>query len=61
MAERETISYQSIEIETVDQAIVDWFDKTVDSHVVSPNGDLRKVPVLFAAGRLRLLCLQLYE
>lgn len=42
--------YQSITLETIDQAIKDWFDKTVDSHVKFPNGDRKKVHVGFSSG-----------
>lgn len=45
-----TVEYQNITIETIDQAIFDWFDVTVDSHVEFPNGERRKVPVSFSAG-----------
>ncbi len=44
------VEYQNITIETIDQAIFDWFDKTVDVHVEFPNGERRKVPVSFSAG-----------
>jgi hypothetical protein len=42
--------YHNVTIESIDEAIHSWFDKTVDSHVESPNGDRKKVPVLFGAG-----------
>lgn len=41
---------QEVTIETIDQAVKDWFDKTVDAHVEFPNGDRRKVPVIFSSG-----------
>lgn len=47
MAEHEV--YQNITIESIDQAIVDWFDKSVDAHVVDPAGSRKKVPVGFGA------------
>jgi hypothetical protein len=45
-----TVEYQNITIETIDQAVFDWFDVTVDTHVEFPNGERRKVPVSFSAG-----------
>lgn len=44
------VEYQNITIETIDQAIYDWFDKTVDAHVEFPNGERKKVPVSFSSG-----------
>lgn len=41
---------QNITIETIDQAIYDWLNKTVDSHVEHPNGDRKKVHVTMASG-----------
>lgn len=43
-------SYQNVTIESVDTAINDWLDLTVDAHVPDPNGQRKKVPVLFASG-----------
>ena len=45
-----TGKYQNVGIETIDRAIRDWFDKTVDVRVRIPNGDLMKVPVQFSQG-----------
>lgn len=39
----------NVTIESVDRAIRDWFDKSVDARVDSPNG-LHKVPVYFSSG-----------
>ncbi len=44
------VEYQNITIETIDQAVFDWFDRTVDVHVEFPSGERRKVPVSFSAG-----------
>ena len=50
MAKTEHVEVQKVTLETVDQAIKDWFDKTVDSYVEFPNGDRKKVQVVFASG-----------
>jgi len=42
--------YQNVTFETIDQAVVSWFDQTVDAHVLQPNGDRKKVVVNFSAG-----------
>lgn len=39
-----------IRIEDVDRGVKLWFDRTVDAHAVSPQGERRKVPVTFASG-----------
>lgn len=44
------VELQTVRIETIDQAINDWFDRTVDAHVETTGKDLKKVPVLFASG-----------
>jgi hypothetical protein len=49
MAE-EKVEIPNFSIETIDQAITDWFSKTVDAHVECPGFDRKKVPVIFAAG-----------
>jgi len=49
MAEEHTY-YENITLETIDQAIKDWFDLTVDSHVNFPNGERKKVAVGFSSG-----------
>ena len=41
---------QVVTFETIDQAIKDWFDKTVDVHVKTPGGDRKKVPVNWSSG-----------
>lgn len=41
---------QTITLETIDQAVKDWFDRTVDAHVTHPNGDRKKVSVGWSAG-----------
>ena len=40
---------QNVTIESIDAAILDWFDRTVDAHVDDPVGK-RKVPVKMASG-----------
>ncbi len=42
--------YQDVKLETVDRAIRDWFDKTVDAHVMTASKERKKVPVIFASG-----------
>ncbi len=39
-----------IRIEDVDGAVKNWFDRVLDVHVTSPQGDRRKVAVKFASG-----------
>lgn len=46
----EHVPYDSITIETVDTAVRDWFDRTVDAHVQSPTNERKKVPVVFSSG-----------
>ncbi len=43
-------TYDNITLETIDRAVIDWFDKTVDAHVRHPNKDRMKVRVTLAAG-----------
>lgn len=43
-------SAQEITIETVDRAVRDWFDRTVDARVQTPQRELQKVPVVFSSG-----------
>lgn len=50
MSTEEHTEYQDITIETLDQAVKDWFDISVDAHVRTPTEELHKVPVLFASG-----------
>lgn len=50
MAKNEHVAVQKITLETIDQAINDWFDKTLDIHVEYPNGERKKVQVTFASG-----------
>jgi len=40
----------NVTLETIDLAIKDWFDKTVDAHVQHVNGDRKKVSVGWSAG-----------
>ena len=47
---RQEIEYTPQTIETVDRAIFDWFNKTVDAKAEYPNGELKKVPVIFSSG-----------
>ena len=42
--------YRNVTLETIDLAIRDWFDRTVDAHVSHPGGDRKKVMVTMAAG-----------
>lgn len=44
------VQYSDITIETIDRAIRDWFDRTVDARVEGANGELGKVPVQFSSG-----------
>lgn len=39
-----------VDLETIDRAIRDWFDKTVDAHVVHPNGERKKVYIGWSSG-----------
>ncbi len=48
--QRREVEYQPIVIETIDQAIYDWFDKTVDAQAPFPNGERRKVNIVLSAG-----------
>lgn len=50
MAKKEHSNVRPVTLETVDQAIYDWFDRTVDAHAEHQSGDRRKVPVRMAAG-----------
>lgn len=43
------LDYNPITIESIDRAIRDWFDKTVNARVESADG-LKKVPVQFSQG-----------
>lgn len=43
-------AYHNVTLETIDQAVFDWFDKTVDAHVEQPNRTLAKVRTTMAAG-----------
>ncbi len=40
---------ENVTIESVDRAIRDWFDKSVDARVETPEG-LRKVPIMLSMG-----------
>lgn len=42
--------YENITLETIDRAIHDWFERTVDAHVAAPNTPRRKVNVTMATG-----------
>lgn len=44
------VGYQPVTIETIDRAIRDWFDKTVDARTKIPGDELKKVPVVFSSG-----------
>lgn len=41
---------RTVNLSTVDRAVKDWFDKTVDAHVVHPNGERKKVTVGWSSG-----------
>ncbi len=41
---------RSIRIEDIDRGVKTWFDKVLDHHVSTPDGETRKVTVKFAAG-----------
>lgn len=42
-------NYQDIRIEDVDRAILHWFDRTVNAHVMMADARRHKVPVLFSS------------
>jgi hypothetical protein len=42
--------YREVTIETIDRAIKDWFDLTVNPRVMNSDGSMRKVPVQFSQG-----------
>lgn|SRR5574337_48184 len=44
------VTARRIRVEDVDRAVKAWFDRTVDAHVTSPQGERRKVAVTFASG-----------
>lgn len=46
----DTVPYENVTIESIDRAIKDWFDRSVDVRVKSPNGELKKVSVIFSQG-----------
>lgn len=50
MSVQHQVPYENVTLETIDRAIYDWLDRTVDVRVDFPNGERRKVPVKFAAG-----------
>lgn len=41
---------QTVTIESIDAAIIDWFDRTVDAHVEGPTNSRVKVPVRLGSG-----------
>lgn len=47
---RQEVEFDPITIETVDRAVRDWFDRTVDAHSETPTEERRKVPVIFSSG-----------
>lgn len=47
---RQEVEYDPITIETVDRAVRDWFDRSVDASCETPTDDRRKVPVIFSSG-----------
>ena len=44
------LPYDPVTIETIDTAIRDWFDRTVDVHVTTPTRDRHKVRVMISSG-----------
>lgn len=46
----ESVRIETVGLEKFDQCVKDWLDRTVDAHVDFPNGERRKVPIVFAAG-----------
>lgn len=46
----ERVEYENVTLETVDQAIHDWLERTVDVHVDHPNGERKRVPVQYSSG-----------
>lgn len=44
------MSLRTIRIEDIDRGVKRWFERVVDAHVQTPQGDRRAVPVLFASG-----------
>jgi hypothetical protein len=47
---RQEVQYDPITIETVDRAVRDWFNKTVDAAVETATQERAKVEVLFSSG-----------
>jgi hypothetical protein len=47
---RQEVEFEPITIETVDRAVRDWFDRTVDVAVETPTSERTKVPVIFSSG-----------
>jgi hypothetical protein len=47
---RQEVEFDPITIETVDRAVRDWFDRTVDAHVETQSDERHKVPVIFSSG-----------
>lgn len=44
------VDYRTTTLEDIDRAIRDWFDKTVNARVKTPQEELHKVPVIFSSG-----------
>lgn len=44
------VKYREVTLRTIDQAVHDWFERTVDAHVERPDGKLYRVPAQFSAG-----------
>lgn len=49
-SQRRQVEFEPQTMETVDRAVRDWFDKTVDAHVTTQSQDRSKVRVVFSAG-----------
>lgn len=44
------ITYKNITLEDIDRSIRDWFDKTVNVRVKTPQEEMHKVPTIFSSG-----------
>ena len=44
------VSYSNVTLRTIDQAVHDWFERTVDAQVERPDGKLFKVPTQMSSG-----------
>src|SRR6266568_4525929 len=44
------VTARNIRLEDIDRGVKNWFEHVVDASVSSPQGDRRKVSVVFSAG-----------